>query len=65
MQRYTVYFIWKTALHDSGGTSKQHQERKQLYLQHLVIVRLLSFILFVRVLSFVMHCDVGACYLNP
>jgi len=36
MQRYTVYFIWK---HVSGGTTTHHQERKQLYLQHLVFVR--------------------------
>ena len=28
----------KTALHISGGTTFHHQERKQLYLQHLVIV---------------------------
>jgi len=34
MQRYTVY-----ALHVSGGTTTHHQERKQLYLQHLVFVR--------------------------
>jgi len=38
MQRYTVYFIWKTALHFSGSTTTHHQERKQLYLQHLVFV---------------------------
>jgi len=38
MQRYTVYFIWKTALHVSGGTITHHRERKQLYLQHLVFV---------------------------
>ena len=38
MQRYTVYYIWKTALHVSGGTSTHHQERKQLYLQQLVFV---------------------------
>ena len=31
--------IWKTALHVSGGTSTHHQERIQLYLQHLVFVR--------------------------
>ena len=31
----------KTALHVPGGTSTHHQERKQLYLQHLVFVRLL------------------------
>ena len=28
----------ETALHVSGGTSIHHQERKQLYLQHLVFV---------------------------
>jgi hypothetical protein len=39
MQRYTVYLYLKTALHVSGGTSTHHQERKQLYLQHLVFVR--------------------------
>jgi len=39
MQRYTVYFIWKTALHVSDGTSTHNQKRKQLYLQHLVFVR--------------------------
>jgi len=38
MQRYTVYFIWRAALHVSGGTITHHQERKQLYLQHLVFV---------------------------
>jgi len=27
-----------TALHISGGTTTHHQERKQLYLQHLVFV---------------------------
>jgi len=36
MQRCTVYFIWK--LHVSGGTTTHHQERKQLYLQHLVFL---------------------------
>ena len=41
MQRYTVYLYLETALHVSGGTSTHHQERKQLYLQHLVFVRLL------------------------
>ena len=30
MQRYTVYFIWKLLY--------MFQERKQLYLQHLVFV---------------------------
>jgi hypothetical protein len=38
MQHYTVYFIWRTALHVSGGTTTHHQESKQLYLQHLVFV---------------------------
>jgi hypothetical protein len=28
----------ETAVHISGGTSTHHQERKQLYLQHLVFV---------------------------
>ena len=37
MQRYTVYFIWKLP-YVSGGTITQYQERKQLYLQHLVFV---------------------------
>jgi hypothetical protein len=32
-------FYLKTALNVSGGTSTHHQERKQLYLQHLVFVR--------------------------
>jgi hypothetical protein len=38
MQRYTVYLYLETALHISGGTSNRHQERIQLYLQHLVFV---------------------------
>jgi hypothetical protein len=29
----------ETALHVSGGTATHHQERKQLYLKHLVFVR--------------------------
>jgi hypothetical protein len=37
MQRYTIYLYLEIALHVSGGTSTQHQERIQLYLQHLVI----------------------------
>jgi hypothetical protein len=36
MQRYTVYL--ESALHVSGGNSTHQQERKQLYLQHLVFV---------------------------
>jgi hypothetical protein len=38
MQRYIVYLYLETALHVSGDTSTHHQERIQLYLQHLVIV---------------------------
>jgi len=38
MQRYTVYLYLETALHVPGGTSTHHQERIQLYLQHLVSV---------------------------
>jgi hypothetical protein len=41
MQRYTVYLYLENALHVSGGTSTHHQERIQLYLQHLVFVTLL------------------------
>jgi hypothetical protein len=36
MQLCTVYLYLETALHVSGDT--HHQERKQLYLQHLVFV---------------------------
>jgi hypothetical protein len=38
MQRYTVYLYLETSLHVSGGTFTHHQERIQLYLQHLVFV---------------------------
>jgi hypothetical protein len=38
MQRYTVHLYLEIALHVSGGTSTHHQERIQLYLQHLVFV---------------------------
>jgi hypothetical protein len=31
-------FYLETALHVPGGTTTHHQERKQLYLQHLVFV---------------------------
>ena len=41
MQRYTVYLYLKNALHVSGGISTHHQERIQLYLQHVVFVTLL------------------------
>jgi len=33
-----ILFYLETALHVSGGTITRHQERKQLYLQHLVFV---------------------------
>jgi hypothetical protein len=32
-------FYLETALHISVGTTTHHQERKQMYLQHLVFVR--------------------------
>jgi hypothetical protein len=52
MQRYTVYL--ETALHVLGGTTTHHQERQQLYLQHLVFVTLLLlFALIVEVLELV------------
>jgi hypothetical protein len=38
MERYTVYLYLEIALHVSGGTSTNHQEHTQLYLQHLVFV---------------------------
>jgi hypothetical protein len=38
MQVYTFSLYLETALHVSGGTSTHHQERVQLYLQHLVFV---------------------------
>jgi hypothetical protein len=38
MQGYTVYLYLETALYVSGVTSTHHQERIQLFLQHLVFV---------------------------
>jgi hypothetical protein len=38
LQRYTVYLYLETSLHVSSGTSTHHQERIQLYLQHLLFV---------------------------
>ena len=38
MQRYTVYLYLEIALHVSDGISTHHQERIQLYLQHLAFV---------------------------
>jgi hypothetical protein len=57
MQRYTVYLYLETALHVSGGTSSHHQERMQLYLQHLVFVtRLLLSAAIVEELELVRVC---------
>jgi len=39
MQRYTVHLCLETAIHFSGGISTHHQERIQLYLQHLALVK--------------------------
>ena len=41
MQCYKVYLYLETALHVSGGTSTHHQEHTRLYIQHLVLVKLL------------------------
>jgi len=42
MQSYTIYLSLETALHVSGNISTHHHlEHTQLYLQHLVIVKLL------------------------
>jgi hypothetical protein len=38
MQSHIIYLYLETALHVSGGNSTHHQERIQLYLQHLVFV---------------------------
>jgi hypothetical protein len=38
MQRYIVYLYLETALYVSGDNSTHHQERIQLYLQHLAFV---------------------------
>jgi hypothetical protein len=38
MQRYAVHLYLETVVHVSGGTLTHHQERIQLYLQHLVFV---------------------------
>jgi len=34
---YSLFYL-ETTLHVLGGTTAHHQERKQLYLQHLVFV---------------------------
>jgi hypothetical protein len=38
MQRYAVYLYMEIAVHISDGTFTHHQERKELYLQHMVFV---------------------------
>jgi hypothetical protein len=38
IQCYTIYLYLETALNVSAGTSTHHQERIQLYRQHLVFV---------------------------
>ena len=37
---HSIYF-WKIALNVSGGISTHHQEYTQMYLQYLVLVKLL------------------------
>jgi len=34
---HSLFFL-ETALHVSGGTPTHHQERKQMYVQHLLLV---------------------------
>jgi hypothetical protein len=38
MKRYTAYFIWKLLYIFRVVPTTHHQERKQMYLQHLVFV---------------------------
>jgi hypothetical protein len=64
MQRYTFYLYLGTALHVLGGTSTQHQERIQLYLQHLLFVTpLLLFAAIVQELDR-FECAVGGVHSN-
>ena len=50
---HSLFYV-ETALRVSGGTITHHQERKQLYLQHLVFVKpLLLSALIVEVLEVV------------
>jgi hypothetical protein len=57
MQRYTFYLYLETALHVLGGTCIHHQERIQLYLQHMVFVTLLLLsAAFVEELELVLYC---------
>jgi hypothetical protein len=73
------FFYLETALHVSGGTITHHQERKQLYLQHLVFVTplLLSaaiveeleqmqncyIILHINSQIFITYCKLDKCFL--
>ena len=41
LQRYKVYLFIETALHVSCSICTHHQKHTQLYLQHLVLVKLL------------------------
>jgi len=53
-------FYLEAALHVSGGSITHHQERKQLYLQHLVFVTpLLLYAAIVEELELVCVCVVG------
>jgi hypothetical protein len=47
-------FYLETALHVSGGTTTHHQERKQLYLQHLVFVTPLMLSAAIQLFAFLM-----------
>jgi len=40
MQLYTIYLYLESARHVLGGTFTHHQERIELYLQHLVFATL-------------------------
>jgi len=50
----------ENAVHVSGGTSTHHQERKQLYLQHLVFVTPL---LLPAAIAAGKLCDVASCWI--
>jgi hypothetical protein len=64
MQRYKVYLYLETVLHVSGGTSTHHQERIQLYLQHLVFVTpLLLSAAIVEELEPIWVCNVASCWI--
>jgi hypothetical protein len=62
MQFYTDYLYLETALHVSGGTSTHHQERKQLYLQHLVFVTPLLLPAASNVIQFILSGNSSTCF---